>query len=98
MACDSSATCAREAKLRVNRITPAQASCCSQSRSWGVSSVPATPIISISGGLSRLPPLQHGLRGEPGYGFYVGGVGEHVHHAGGLQGPAALVDQVAGVA
>ena len=37
----------REAKLRVNRITPAQASCCSQSRSCAVSSVPATPMTSM---------------------------------------------------
>src|SRR5690606_14359802 len=47
MAADSSATCAREAKLRVNRITPAQASCCSQSRSCAVRRVPAMPMTSM---------------------------------------------------
>src|SRR5690606_8157161 len=36
-------------KLRLNKITPATASCCSQSRSCAVSSVPATPINSMRG-------------------------------------------------
>ena len=47
MAWVSSATCAFDAKLRANSTTPAQASCCSQSRSRAVSSCPETPICSI---------------------------------------------------
>ena len=44
----SSLTCAFEAKLRVNRMTPAQPGCCSHSRSSADNVVPAMPITSIS--------------------------------------------------
>src|SRR5207342_1461344 len=47
-ACDSSITCAREAKLRENRMTPPHALSCSQSRSCAVSSVPAMPMTSMA--------------------------------------------------
>src|SRR5690606_39900425 len=80
MAEASSATCAREAKLRLNRITPATASCCSQSRSCAVSSVPATPITSMRGnsrarGEARRALSQIGGEGRDEAGAGGSGVG-----------------------